>query len=258
MFAPCVHATIVYSCCISVLLLQSLYLFYENSASKHSKTTHKHAPSTGKHTQHKRHYKMTTDNDNFQDREAWLTECASLMMDELILPTTAPGTPPPPVRLSVGFASSRAASALACCYKREVSSDSVNEIFVSPVSADSVQILAAVAHELIHAVDDCASGHRGYFARAARAIGLEGKLTATTPGEQLTAKLQEYVQLFGEIPHAALNLARRPKQSTRMLKVKCSDASCGFTFRTSAKWVSQLDADSACPLCATQDLLINA
>lgn len=182
------------------------------------------------------------------DREAWLTEASGLILADIILPA-ANMDAEPPFRISIGFPTGRASRALACCYKRQVSDDGVNEIFVSPACAESITVLAAVVHELIHACDDCESGHRNFFARTARAAGLTGPLTATAAGDALTRTLQSYVDLLGPIPHAAMNMAKRPKQSTRMLKLTCLDLTCGFTFRTTARQLAKLSAQPICPAC---------
>lgn len=185
------------------------------------------------------------------DREGWLTEAAGFILDDLIMPH-ANGQPRPDYRVSIGFPSGRTSrKTLAVCLASHVSADGTNEIFVTPAIDDSPRILDALAHELIHAVDDCKSGHRGPFARIARAIGLVGPLTHTTAGETLTAQLAEYVNLLGPIPHARVDLAARPKAGTRMIKCQCS--ACGFTFRTSAKWIEQMTSRQ-CNVCGRFDI----
>jgi hypothetical protein len=167
------------------------------------------------------------------DREAWLTEAAQFILDDIIAPHAT--LPAAPYRISIGFPSGRPSKVLAQCWKMEASADQVNEIFVSPTVDDSIEILAALAHELIHYSDNCNSGHQNHFARVARAIGLEGKLTATTAGAALAQQLAGYVELLGDIPHGKLDasLSGKPKQTTRMLKVTCDK--CDFAFRATQK-----------------------
>ena len=199
---------------------------------------------------------MKTENENGLelDREAWLTEMSQFILDDIIMPECN-GLPAPPIRLSVGFPTGRRGKAVAVCYKREASSDSTNEIFVSPTLDDSLEIAGALCHEIIHAVDNCASGHRHHFARVARRIGLIGKLTATRASGALLAKLAEYVVLLGKIPHAKLNMAKaRTSDGTRMLKCMCGD--CGFTFRTSAKWLAYID-NNTCNACGNESIEFN-
>jgi hypothetical protein len=184
---------------------------------------------------------------NKLDRETWLTECAQFILDDLIaMHATVPTTQ---FRISIGFPSGRPSKVLAQCWKHEASADGVNEIFVSPTVDDSIEILAALAHELIHFSDNCESGHQNHFARVARAIGLEGKLTATVAGADLATQLSLYVDLLGPIPHAKLDvtLSGKKKQATRMIKVACD--CCEYSHRTTQKHIDSVVDDWFCPVC---------
>jgi hypothetical protein len=78
--------------------------------------------------------------------------------------------------------------------------------------------------------------HRGPFPKAARAIGLEGKMTATVAGETLKTRLRGLIEQLGEYPHARLIASNRPKtQGTRMILLRCPD--CGYQVRTTQKWI---------------------
>jgi hypothetical protein len=186
----------------------------------------------------------------FDTREDYLTEAANLLLDDLLMPiceVMGYDYQRPPFRISVGFppgARGSKSRASAVCYPRSVSSDGVNEIFVTPEQDDPIKVLGDVAHELIHAIDDCKSGHRNFFAAVARSVGLEGKLTATVPGPELAAALAEYVALLGAYPHHKMDVTQIPKGGTRQLKVEC--LGCGMIFRTSRKW---MDSVRACPCC---------
>jgi len=187
------------------------------------------------------------------DREAWLTEAAALIHAEKIGPALPAGhVIPHPYRVSVGYSPrSKGGKVIAFCAIAAASADRHNEIFVSPAIDDSIEVLAALAHELVHQADDCASGHRNFFARVARRIGLEGPLTATTAGPELAQYLQTIVDLLGPIPHAKLdlNLAKK-KQTTRMIKVACQ--SCDFSFRTSQANIDKITSWT-CPSCQADD-----
>ena len=172
------------------------------------------------------------------DRESWLTEAAQFILDDLIAPHCA--LPSTDFRISIGFPSGKPSKVLAQCWKHEASADGVNEIFVSPTVSDSGEILAALTHELVHYADNCVSGHQHHFARVARAVGLDGKLTATVASPALAEQLDKYVSILGTIPHAKLDasLSGKKKQGTRMLKVACS--ACGFTFRTTQRHIDAI------------------
>ena len=95
-------------------------------------------------------------------------------------------------------------------------------------------------------VDRNASGHRGNFARIAKAIGLTGKMTATVAGEDLKVRLSEISDGLGLFPHGALvnpgDGADGPKkQGTRMLKVECAEGS-GYKARMTRQWLAEYGA----------------
>lgn len=189
------------------------------------------------------------------NREDWLTSAAELIYSDIIEPHTP--RPPWAFKISVGFpAGTRSSRVLASCWKKEASGAGVSEIFVTPTVADSLEVLASLVHELIHYSDNCESGHRNHFARVARAVGLEGKFTATRAGAKLKAQLQDYIDILGDMPHAALSpeSSGRAKQKTKLLKLEC--LCCGWTCRTSALQIAALNpAGAPCPVCTAPALL---
>jgi hypothetical protein len=107
------------------------------------------------------------------------------------------------------------------CWPKQASADKTYEMFISPsMGGDTaLNVAQVVAHEAVHATVGLECGHKGNFRKCAKAIGLEGKMTATVAGEKFVgwfngAKLPPY-------PHAKLDMTMRKKQSTRMLKVVC-------------------------------------
>jgi hypothetical protein len=142
------------------------------------------------------------------------------------------------MRVSVGFAGGRGkkASTIGQCWSTASAADGVAQIFISPVLADPLRVLATLVHEGVHAVDDCKSGHRGAFVRLAKAMGLEGKWTATVAGEELTHTLADVAAGLGAYPHAALTVAGGiKKQTTRLLKIACDI--CGYPARVTRQWL---------------------
>ncbi|MCP9207787.1 SprT-like domain-containing protein [Streptomyces cucumeris] len=175
---------------------------------------------------------------------------------------------PQRVHVSVGFgygAKRESATILGQCWARRVSEDDVNHIFISPELNDTARVLDVLIHELVHAADDCQSGHKGAFATAAKALGLTGKMTATVATPELSEKLRELAKALGPYAHATLYPMGKPlqpkrepkpedpeetpeeppvssgpkKQGTRMIKVSCKpDCGCGgYVVRTTAKWL---------------------
>src|SRR5690349_10363518 len=127
---------------------------------------------------------MTT---KFSTREEWLVAAVeafrpmfSALVDEQI----------PAVRVSVGWpgGNGRKNAVIGQCWATAASADKVAQLFISPVLDDAVRVLDVLAHEIIHAIDDCQSGHKGRFAKIAKALGLTGKMTATVAGDELKAE----------------------------------------------------------------------
>ena len=182
------------------------------------------------------------------NRETWLVKAVDAlrpMFAELDL-TDKDGqvidTALPPVRISVGFPGGRsAAKVIGQCWSPAAATDEVAQLFVSPVLDDAVRVMDVLAHELIHAIDRCESGHKGKFAKIAKAFGLTGKMTATVveEGSELKARLNAIINEIGPYPHAALSLGGATsgpkKQATRMIKLECPVD--GYTVRTTQKWI---------------------
>lgn len=175
------------------------------------------------------------------NREAWLQQAAGVMRGWL---EEVPEVEVPPVWVSIGFPGGRSKSSTTVgqCWSRGASADGVNHIFISPVrgSDQSVEALSTLLHELVHAADDCQSGHTKNFIRIARALGFTPKWTSScNRTDELTGRLEALVERFGPLPHGALigeKAADTPKkQGTRMLKLECPDD--GYIVRTTQKWV---------------------
>lgn len=171
------------------------------------------------------------------NREQWLNAATTLLRTEVFDPKGH--AVPETIRASVGFPSVRALSAknarIGECWNPRASADEHAEILISPrIADDPANIVAVLAHELIHAMG--IQKHGKDFKKVATSIGLEGRMTATKPGETLRAWCESAAKRIGPWPGAKLNASRRPvkKQTTRMLKVACPE--CGYTVRTSAKW----------------------
>jgi hypothetical protein len=186
--------------------------------------------------------------DRFATREEWLVEAVRLISPLFAEIPDAPAMPP--VRISVGWPGGRGkkGNVIGQAWAKAAAADGVAQVFVSPVLADAVRVLDVVVHELVHVVDENQSGHRGRFAKIAKALGLEGAMTATVAGDALKGKLSEIHAALGAYPHAALAAAGegshdKPKQTTRMIKVACEES--GYTARTTRKWLDEVGA----PLC---------
>lgn len=168
---------------------------------------------------------------NHITREDWLQEAAELILLEVILPVYTPRETMQ-LKLSVGYPPNTKANSkiISCCMASHVSEGGFNEIFISPEINDSLQVLTALTHEIVHALVDCQGGHQGGFRKIAKRIGFEGRIAHAQAGRVLKAKLHDYITLLGAIPHSKINLSQVPRQTNRNLKVWCD---CGFKFNTS-------------------------
>jgi hypothetical protein len=193
-------------------------------------------------------------------REAWLhlaIEAFRPRFVEIGLPL------PEKLHVSIGFGyGSRAESKkiLGQCWARRASADGVNHIFLGPQEGDPAGMLVSLLHELIHAADDCSSGHRGRFAEAATRLGFEGPMTSTPPSLALSAEVILLAEALGPFPHGQLTVdaaklvpvpagetdspepgkihSGPSKQGTRMIKLTASGC-CGYSVRTTQKWLDE-------------------
>jgi hypothetical protein len=164
---------------------------------------------------------------------AWLADAGAIVPED--------------ARVSIGFPGGGSArKRIGECWPRSRSSAKVNEIFISPVLGDDlVQTIDVLVHEAIHASDDCASGHKGHFARVARRVGLQGKMTSTCAGPALRAAIEAAIALRAPYPAGSLTLSGRKVQKTRMVKHECHE--CGAIWRMAAKWEVV-----SCPVCQAE------
>ena len=182
---------------------------------------------------------METSKNNILTREQWLQN-AVVAMEPLF---KEKGYKIPAVRVSCGWPSTGTRGkcpSIGEAWPKQAASDKVAQLFISPVlkdESDPCGVLATLVHEVVHAVVGNENKHNKVFGKCARSVGLEGKLTATSAGEELTVSMKTWTAKLGNYPHAALKMGMRPtkKQTTRMLKCVCAE--CGYTVRTSQKWL---------------------
>lgn len=184
-------------------------------------------------------------------REEWL----GALVDALRPRFTELGHPlPERIRVSCGWPStggtSRNRKTIGQAWSPKCSADGTHETFVSPVLGTAEDVGHVLVHELVHHAVGVAAGHKSPFRKLALAIGLEGKMTATTAGPELTERLHALAERLGPYPHARLDgSADRKKQDTRMLKVTCPG--CGCVVRMTRKWLD----DAGAPTCACGDAM---
>jgi hypothetical protein len=125
------------------------------------------------------------------NRESWLVACLDQLRPDFL---NAGFELPQKIRVSCSWPSK---SGLAVKRKRigeawssKNSGDNSFEVFISPVLKDPVEVSATLVHELCHCAVGLEDGHKGKFPKCAKALGLEGKMTATTAGEELRKQLE--------------------------------------------------------------------
>lgn len=183
-----------------------------------------------------------------ETREAWLEEATTHLRDDF---RSAALRLPDDVRVSVGFPSksamSRRGRAVGQCWDGAAASDSVAQVYISPLLDDPVDVLSVLVHELVHAAVGCVHGHKGPFKRGMQRIGLEGKPTATIASTSLVTRLQRLARTIGAFPHARLTPTdQHKKQTTRLLKVTCDP--CAYVCRVTRKMLDEMGAP-ICPSC---------
>lgn len=134
----------------------------------------------------------------------------------------------PKVKVSVGFPSTGAKGRhLGQCWSTKSAVDGINQIFISPHLQTPFDFLDTLVHELVHAVDDCKSGHGDNFKKIALDVGLKGPMRSAGADEWLKQDLIRIAEKLGSFPHGRLSLPVRTMQKAlKRPGAKCSK--CGY------------------------------
>lgn len=204
---------------------------------------------------------MTKTDTRFKTREEWLNAAAKAIATDFAETFTehfgAEGHEHlRHLKVSTGFPATRGLNGkvIGECWKAEAAGDTKSHhIFVSPLLTEPVKVIATLAHEMVHAADNGEHSHRGPFVRAVRALGLEGKPTATVAGEAFKEYATKLIlDVLGNYPHTGLTpLVKKKVQKTYMLKLECPY--CGCIVRMTRTW---LDLSGA-PFCGTRGHIID-
>lgn len=142
------------------------------------------------------------------------------------------------LRVSTGFPSRGGLTkVIGECWKACAAEDEKSHhIFINPRLTDIVEVVATLAHEMVHAADDGEHKHKGPFVKAVRDMGLEGKATATIAGAAFADWARGLSTTLGPYPHTGLvPVVTEKKQTARMLKLEAD--CCGYIVRTTQKWL---------------------
>lgn len=190
---------------------------------------------------------FTAQIDPFTTREAWLKAAESIMSEWIMIEGY---DYPANTRVACGFpkTSKGRGRAIGQCWTKTVSDDLTFEIFICPSLADPVDVCGVLIHEMCHATVGIENGHNKVFGKLARALGMEGKLTSTTVGDDLRELIETRVlPSCGKYPHATLragdkSVGEPKKAKTYLKKAECDE--CGYTVRVTDRWL-----DMGAPLC---------
>lgn len=185
-------------------------------------------------------------------REQWLNRFAAAAKPMF----KAIGHPiPQNVRLSVGFTSKGSkGKRIGECWSAVSSKDNTFEIFVTPMLADSERVAGVITHELIHAAVGLDKKHGKVFKKAALALGLEGKMTATTEGPDWNKWARPILKSIGKIPHAELQCVPRAASESQNRHIKC-ECGCGIVFRMARTTIDGLEV-IRCPDPSCEDEVV--
>lgn len=177
-------------------------------------------------------------------REIWLLEFAKRARKHvhekagLIVPDR--------LRIGVGLLGTPGRPISGTTYAKGLASDGAVEITIAPRTCDTRDVAGTLVHELIHACG--VHGHQKDFAKAGRALGLEGKPKEMGYVTATPAWVDAILKRMGNYPQGTLtDPPKRKVQGTRMLKAECPE--CGMIVRASRQALAGKDLtcmDSDC------------
>ena len=138
--------------------------------------------------------------------EVWLNEAVKLLKPVF----RNAGYEIPPVYVSVGFSTDGyrpggKKNTIAVCHARSMTVEGINEIYISPLIVEPVDVIGILTHELIHALDDCANGHGPVFQEISRALKCPDNLTVpTNEWREFVEQSREIAKQLGRYPRAGV------------------------------------------------------
>lgn len=167
------------------------------------------------------------------NREQWLANLAIAVRPHIASTIQGGGDEESAIRLSCGFPPKSGRKAVnASIVPPTASADFTAEVFVSPV-IDDAETVARLVLPLLKVAQ----------------IGNWRSIPATTtakPLESLPSWVEPILANLGAYPHAKIELAEAPKQSTRLIKVACLNDN--YIARVSRSTLVNLGAP-ICPAC---------
>ena len=171
--------------------------------------------------------------DKSSTRESWLENAVDMLSPIF----KKKGYDMPKIKVSCGFPSTGNKSKhIGQCWGRSSTTEGVNQLFISPVLDEPVQVLDTLVHELVHAIDDCVHHHGPEFKKIATDVGLQGNMREATAGAWLKEQLTAIAKQLGKYPHTKINLAHSASAKTGPRpRAKCKK--CGYEVTPLKKWL---------------------
>ena len=172
-------------------------------------------------------------NENKTTRELWLQNAVDLVSPIF----KNKGYTIPKVQVSCGFPSTGNKSKhVGQCWGKSSTNDGTNQLFISPVLDEPVQVLDTLVHDLVHAIDDCMHHHGPEFKKIATDVGLQGLMREASAGPWLLEQLTAISRQLGKYPHSKINLAHSSSKKTGPRpRAKCKK--CGYEVTPLKKWL---------------------
>ena len=172
-------------------------------------------------------------NESKTTRELWLQNAVDLVSPIF----KNKGYTIPKVQVSCGFPSTGNKSKhVGQCWGKSSTNDGTNQLFISPVLDEPVQVLDTLVHELVHAVDDCMHHHGPEFKKIATDVGLQGLMREASAGPWLQEQLTAISRQLGKYPHSKINLSHSSSKKTGPRpRAKCKK--CGYEVTPLKKWL---------------------
>jgi hypothetical protein len=123
-----------------------------------------------------------------------------------------------------GAAAGHTGSVIGQCFYQGLQGSALERmlIVVHPSQwGEDLAVLSVLAHEMAHAATPGA-GHRGAFVELVRRMGLEGKPTATVPGEAFKRAAEALRPILPTFPVGSLVVGGRRVAGTRMRLFECA------------------------------------
>jgi len=160
-------------------------------------------------------------------RELWLIKATNILRTRW---ASMGVTVPDDVKVTCGFPGGGSPRRrIGECWPRGRSAANVNEVMISPVLDRPLDVLDVLGHELLHAADDCKSGHGAAFTANSKRVGYSGGKHSKIVTPEAVALVQVMLEKLGAYPHAKVELTAKKRNASHGLhKLECGCGNCSY------------------------------